>query len=112
MKKIKTLVSLILIAAFTVALTACGGSKASGDYTFKCVDENGNAVAKVKVQACTDTLCRTGDSDADGIVTFTGDTDSYEVHVLKVPDGYEYTGEDEFTVSGKGSVTEITFSRK
>ena len=110
MKKVISLV--MLTAATAMLLIGCGSSSSSKDYTFKCVDQDGEAVEAVKLEACTDSLCRTGDSDQDGIVTFDGDADSYTMHVLKVPDGYEYNGEEEFVVTGAGQETEITFDKQ
>ena len=102
----KELKALILTTAAAVLLMGCGGKE---DYTFKCVDSQGQAIEGVKLEACTDNMCRTGDSDGEGLVTFPGEEDSYTMHVLKVPEGYVYNGEEEFTVSGGGSVTEVTF---
>ena len=106
-KKITTMI--VMAAMSACMLMGCGESS---DYTFKCVDNKGAAVEGVKLEACTDTMCRTADTNAEGIATFSGDSDSYTMHVLKVPDGYEYTGEEEFVVSGGGKVTEVTFAAK
>ena len=41
------------------------------------------------VQFCTDDNCKMGVTGSDGIATFDNPPGVYEVHVLKVPDGYK-----------------------
>lgn len=42
----------------------------------------------VMVQVCTTETCQLYKTDADGMVRFTDAPYAYEVHILKVPDGY------------------------
>ena len=114
MKKSKITLAFLLTLILAMMLVGCSGGNsgaAANTISFKCVDQNGDPVEKVTVQACSGDLCRTAKSDADGIATFEAE-DSYDVEVLKVPDGYTYTGEEEFTVTEKGSVTELTFVKE
>ena len=113
--KIRKFTALLLIMIFVFTLAGCGSSADGGadrdSFTFKCVDDAGSPVEGVKLQACTDDVCMVGKSDASGVIVIEGNYDSLDVHVLKCPDGYEYNGEEEFTVTGKGSVTELSFTR-
>jgi len=75
------------------------------DWNIYVVDASGQGIADVKVQFCTDTICTTVDSDSDGFVAFDGDAEQYEVHLLRIPDGYEYKAGD--VTAFKGESLEI-----
>lgn len=64
---------------------------ASGDvtYTVTYVDQNGAPVSGVMCQVCDDSMCQVFVSDANGVCQFTLPAKGYEVHTLKVPEGYE-----------------------
>lgn len=68
------------------------------------VDEKGDPVEGVGIQFCTDELCSLVKTDTDGRAVFEGDADKYSVHVLKVPEGYVYTGE-EFDINRGEKIT-------
>ena len=56
-------------------------------------DSNG-PVKDVAIQFCDDTVCQIGKTDAQGMAAFdASEGKSYEVHVLKVPSGYEVNTE-------------------
>lgn len=62
-------------------------------YTVKYVDQDGNAVAGVMLQVCDAETCQVMTSDENGVVTFTTVPYAWELHTLKVPEGY--TGDTE-----------------
>ncbi|MDD3401450.1 MAG: hypothetical protein PHT58_07490 [Eubacteriales bacterium] len=80
-------------------------------YWIKCVDQNGDAVARVTVTVCNDTICapvRTGDS---GSASYTGSPYAYEIHVVSVPDGYTISGSDTVTAPMWGGTVTFTFTK-
>lgn len=67
-------------------------------YKLSFTDQDGNPVAGVMVSLCADN-CQMMESDARGqIIVDPADT-SYEVHVLKAPEGYKVKGEDSTTLN-------------
>ena len=69
-------------------------------YDVYVTDENG-PVAGVTIQLCSSTSCQMGKTDAEGLADFSMPAgEIYDIHVLKVPEGYEkddavYHTEDE-----------------
>ena len=65
-----------------------------GEYRVIVCDVEGNPVKGVIVQLCDDTTCSYQKTKADGVATFQVETPKvYEVHVGKVPEGYQGTEE-------------------
>ena len=65
----------------------------SGEYRVVVCDDEG-PVKGVVVQLCDDTTCSFQKTKADGVATFAVDAPkAYEVHVMKVPEGYEECSE-------------------
>lgn len=60
-----------------------------GTYTVTYVDQNGDPVPGVMCQVCDANSCQVFVSNADGVCEFTLPAGIYEIHTLKVPDGYE-----------------------
>lgn len=60
-----------------------------GTYTVTYVDQNGDPVSGVMCQVCDANSCQVFISNADGVCEFTLPAGIYEIHTLKVPDGYE-----------------------
>ena len=60
-----------------------------GTYTVTYVDQNGDPVSGVMCQVCDANSCQVFVSNADGVCEFTLPAGIYEIHTLKVPDGYE-----------------------
>lgn len=58
------------------------------------VDDEGNPVAGVAVQFCSDTTCMMGKTDEKGTASFKAEEGSHTVHVQKVPEGYEICTEE------------------
>ncbi len=66
-----------------------GTSFAAKVYTISVKDENG-PVKDVVIQFCDSDTCRVGVTDAEGVAQFEAPAGKqYDVHILKVPDGYE-----------------------
>lgn len=58
-------------------------------YNVYVTDENG-PVGGVTIQFCSETCCMMGKTDASGLVSFSMPAgEIYEVHVLRIPEGYE-----------------------
>ena len=89
------------VALFAVSLAfvlvACGSGSGSGGaapanpgnvYRVIIQDESGAPVEGVALQFCSDVMCYTGQTDAQGIATFKADEGTYVVHVKKVPEGF------------------------
>lgn len=68
---------------------AVSGEEAADGYTVYVSDENGKPVSNVMVQICDDTTCQVFFTDDQGMASCAADQDSYDVHILNVPDGYE-----------------------
>ena len=60
-----------------------------GTYTVTYVDQNGDPVPGVMCQVCDEATCQVFVSDASGVCQFTLPVGIYEIHTLKVPEGYE-----------------------
>lgn len=62
----------------------------SGEYRVFVYDEGGNPVKGVVVQLCDESTCSFQKTKADGIATFQVEAQKvYDVHVAKVPEGYQ-----------------------
>lgn len=66
---------------------------AAGAYDIYVKDQDGNPVKGAMVQFCTDEICKVAPTDADGLASFDDPEGAYEVHILKVPEGYKGTDE-------------------
>lgn len=76
-----------------------------GTYVINVTDEAGNPVPGVMVQVCDETTCQLLPTGADGKATHVGPCYPYEIHILKVPQGYQKVSEP-FTMPAEGG--EIT----
>lgn len=59
------------------------------DYVIRYVDQNGSPVAGVMVQVCDEHTCQVYTTDESGVVTFTAPAYAWEIHTLKLPEGFE-----------------------
>ena len=88
----KKLISVLL----AVLLLASLGTAALAEDDILDIDTEGNPIKGVAIQFCDDSTCNLGKTDANGVANFDmPEGTQYEVHVLKVPEGYEKTS-DEF----------------
>lgn len=81
------------------------------DYLISFVDEKGKAVEGVMLQVCDESLCQVFVSDSDGNCAFTLPPYAYELHLLMLPEGYEYEGEEVLSAPEKGGELEITLKK-
>lgn len=58
-------------------------------YSVSVVDQNGDPVPEVMVQVCNDETCMVYTTDEAGVCEFELEPFAYEIHMLKLPDGYE-----------------------
>lgn len=59
------------------------------DYTVKYVDQNNEPISNATFQVCDDNICQVFVTDENGKSTFSLPPQSYEIHTLALPDGYE-----------------------
>ena len=64
--------------------------KAAEAYVLHMVDQNGQPVAGVMANFCTDTACNTMVSDENGFISVAGGPENYHVQLLKAPEGYSF----------------------
>ena len=83
---------------------------ASGDvtYTVTYVDQNGDPVPGVMCQVCDANSCQVFVSNASGVCEFTLPAGIYEIHTLKVPEGYE--GDTTTITEAPAGGGELTFT--
>lgn len=84
---------------------------AEADYTFRCVDQNGNPVAGVMLQVCNEDICQVLVSDAEGLCEFSGAPYAWEVHILKAPDGYTPDSTDVVLAPVEGGEVVFTLTK-
>lgn len=80
-----------LLAGEAVNLAPETGAAANGDNKYRVFvyDADGNPVEGAVVQFCDEATCSFQTTDADGLATFpVAEQKVYEVHMLKVPEGY------------------------
>ena len=67
----------------------------NGKYNVHVRNSEGEAVEGVTIQFCSDETCTLGKTDANGLASFeAAEGQVYTIHVLKVPEGVEKTGEE------------------
>lgn len=64
-------------------------SNSENCYRIRVVSNDLQPIEGATVQFCSDDNCKMGATGSDGIATFDNPPGVYEVHVLKVPDGYK-----------------------
>lgn len=82
------------------------------EYTITITDQNGAPVPGAIITVCDETSCLPKVSDANGAITFTAAPYPYEIHVIKVPQGYEFDTELIFTLPAEGCEMNIPFTLK
>jgi len=80
----------------------------ASDYVVKYVDQDGNPVAGVMLQVCDEETCQVFVSDENGVCAFTMAPYAWELHTLKVPEGYE--GDTETVTIAPVEGGEMTFA--
>ncbi len=80
-------------------------------YVLTFTDQNGNPVNGVIAQVCNDTTCMVYTSDENGTCSFELPPYEYEVHILKLPDGYSGDTETIFTAPYNGGDMAFTLTK-
>lgn len=92
-----------------------GGNISVGEenvtYTIRFVDQNGDAVPGVTAQICDDSSCLVAVSDANGVCEMLLPPYAYEIHVLKIPDGYELDSNGVYTAPAAGGELVISLKK-
>ncbi len=138
MKNVKIIVAALLVLCMTLGLCACGGKEEPEQtteakttteqtteaqttveettedngmvvYTVKVVDEAGNPIANVRLQLCMES-CYPSRTGEDGVAKFTIPEGEYKAS-LTLPDGYDYTTEEQEFHFEDGS-TDMTITLK
>lgn len=121
MKKSSLIFVLLLVLSTVMIFAACGGdgeaeatkapaestdaptaapdtdptdAPAAGKYKVTVVDTDGNPIADALVQLCLNETCNPAKTDANGVASFNVDDADYKVSFLRLPDGYNYSGEE------------------
>ena len=85
-------------AAQDSAQAAADTAANSGAYLIYVLDaETMEPIPGVRVQFCSDSLCRMGKTDENGVAMFDSEPGTYTVHMMKAPDGY-VKSEEEITL--------------
>ena len=85
-------------AAQDSAQAAADEAAKSGAYIVCVMDaETMNPIPNVRVQFCSDSTCRMGKTDENGLAMFEADPGTYTVHMMKAPEGY-VKSDEEFTL--------------
>lgn len=79
-------------------------------YAVTVVDESGNPISGAMVQLCMDS-CFPGATGDDGVAQFSLVEGDYKVSFLMLPEGYDYSGEEQEFYFDDGA-TEITITLK
>ena len=80
-------------------------------YTIKCVDQDGNPVTGTMINVCTDETCTPMPVDENGVLEFTLPAYPYVLHVLVVPEGYEFDTTVEEIAPEEGGEVVFTFQK-
>lgn len=82
------------------------------EHVVRFADAEGNPVAQVFVNVCTDTLCTAYFSDANGEVVFSGEGIDYVMHVLQVPEGYAFDTTQEIPVPAGQELVNVVLEKE
>jgi len=74
-------------------------------YRIYVKDQDLSPVEGAMVQFCTDTTCLVGETDKDGMASFTEAPGIYDIHILSVPDGYDEVTEGYTTIDSYSDMT-------
>ena len=98
----------------TDALPSTEDSSETSEVSYKLVftDQDGNGVAGVVANVCDEDTCQPRVADDNGIIEFDAAAYPYAIHVLSVPEGYEFDTTQEFTAPEDGGTMEFTITKK
>ncbi len=84
---------------------------AEAEYRIVYTDQDGNPVPGVTVQVCDEATCVLYTTDENGVVTFTGAPYAWEIHTLRLPEGYEGDTQTVTTAPVEGGEVQITVTK-
>ena len=109
MRKILLALLALCLAVFTAvpSWAAVNEVALNSENLFRVYVSDGDGpVRDVAIQFCSDTVCQIGKTDAQGMAAFDmPEGKPYEIHVLKVPSGYEANTETFKTLDVYSDVT-------
>ena len=113
MKKLRKYMMLAVLFAL-VLCAGCGTATEDGNaaYTVSIVDQNGDGVEGVALQVCNDSSCMLYTSDAEGVCSFELPAGEYEVHILKLPEGYAGDTSEVKNIGKAGGELSFQFEKK
>ncbi len=88
------------------------GSDSKEEYVLCVKDQNGDQVEGTVVQVCDDETCSMYTSDEEGYIRFNIESEKFELHILKVPEGYTFDKEAELPIPQRGSITSLEVIRE
>lgn len=91
--------------------TYADGEQTRSQYTLTFIDQHGEFQEGVRVTIVAPGYFDIAASDADGMYTFTAPAQTYEVHVIDVPDGYAFDSERTWTLDAAGADLIIDIER-
>lgn len=80
-------------------------------YTLTFVDQNGAPVAGVIANICDESTCSPMVSDENGVISFENAPYPYDIHVIRVPDGYTFDLSQGFTAPENGGEISFTLTK-
>ena len=85
---------------------------ATADYALAFVDQHGDAVPGVIANVCDEETCTPMVADEAGMITFTADAYAYDIHIIKIPDGYEFDMAQDFKAPAEGGEMRFVLTRQ
>lgn len=114
----KTIAFTLLILCMSLILFSGCSSKAPEEtaaaavtFTVRYTDENGDPVSGVMCQVCDDSTCQMFVSDEMGICAISLTGTGYELHTLKIPEGYTGDTQTAVPIPAQGGALTITLEK-
>lgn len=82
------------------------------EYEIYCVDQHGAPVSGAIITICDESTCLPKPIGEGGAVSFTAASYPYEIHVIRVPQGYEFDMEKVFTLPKRGGALTLVFTKE
>lgn len=80
-------------------------------YTLRFADQSGAPVAGVIANICDETTCSPMVSDENGVISFENVPYPYDIHVIRVPEGYAFDTAQGFTAPEMGGEMQFTLTK-
>ena len=76
------------------------------------VDQQGDAVPGVIANVCDESACTPMVADAEGRIAFPAAGHAYDIHVIKIPEGYAFDMAQAFTSPAEGGEMRFVLTRQ